>query len=412
MGAESNRPNSRESSLSKALVISRPLYSYALAAFAIAGLVAVLWGLFGSIPQKIAGIGEITTKGGLHKVNSLYSGEIKKVHINLNDTIKQGDVLFEIKQPEMESSLLELKANINLLKSKDSLIKFGNSQSISIKSQVDHLQVEAVKAKILETEKTILNLQEKVSQQKKLYEDGLITYSQYFNTQNALALARTEKIELNENLFVIMLNSNEWSLGKNISETDIHNQLAILNKRLENLEREYDLHTKVKSKAGGVIVQVAAKVGDIVSPEIDLAIVENPQNYEHYVLNLYVPFSSNEPIKTGMPVDIEPFTVDYNLYGWLKGSVLEVNRYVSSSYSILNDLENEDLVKLVESQGPVYKVTVKLETNPKTVSGFAWTNKTGPPYKISPGQLSKGYVHVKDKAPIDYIIPIFKEYFE
>lgn len=412
MGKSSKTPNNTDASLSKALVITRPLYSYALIAFAVAGLVAVLWGVFGSIPQKIEGIGEVTTKDGLHKVNALYGGQVQKVNIQLNDTVKEGDVLFEIRQPEMENDILELKANISLLRSKDSLVKSGNSKSVSIKGQVDRLGVESLRSKKVALEKTITNLEEKVTQQQELYNDGLITYSEYFETQNDLASAKTAKIELDEQLSSLTLNSNEWSLGKNISEADIANQLAILSKKLEDLQKEYDLRSKVLSKSNGVVVQTAADMGDIVSPEVELAVIEDPESYDDYRLNLYIAFSSNEPIKPGMQVDVEPFTVDYNLYGWLKGSVLESSQYVSSSYSILNDVENEDLVKLVESKGPVYKVTVKLETDPKTVSGFAWTNKTGPPYKILPGQLSLGYVHVKEKAPIDYLIPIFKEYFE
>lgn len=412
MGSNSKAPDSADTALSKALVITRPMYSYALMAFAAAGLITILWGVFGSIPQKIEGIGEITTKEGLHQINALYGGMVDKIHVDLNDTVKKGDVLIEIRQPEMEQKIFELEANVNLLVLKDSLLKSGNHRSTLIKSSVDGLGKQALLDKQEELKKTIANLQILVNQRMKLYQDGLITYTELFETKNELASAQTENIELEEQIFGLELNSNEWNLGKEISETDINNELKVLSNELTDLKKEYDLRSKIRASTDGVIVQLSTDVGDVVSPDIDLVIIMNPQNYEDYIVNLYVPFSYNEPIKEGMVVDLEPFSVDHNLYGWLKGKVIEADQYISSSYSILNDVEDPELVSLIEANGPVYKVVVSLTVDTETESGFQWSNKSGPPYKILPGQMSLGYVHVKNKAPIDYLIPIFKAYFE
>jgi len=41
-----------------------------------------------------------------------------------------------------------------------------------------------------------------------------------------------------------------------------------------------------------------------------------------------------------------------------------------------------------------------------------WSNKKGPPYTINTGTLCHASVLVRQKPPIDYIIPVLKSYFE
>ncbi len=172
------------------------------------------------------------------------------------------------------------------------------------------------------------------------------------------------------------------------------------------------MRTEVSSSVVGVVVQMNVDIGNEVAPGMHLATIELPDNLDNYLLDLYVPFSANAEIGEGMGVEVEPFTVDRNLYGWLKGTVLSVNRYVSSGAGLANELANNNLADLIDEKGPVYKIIVKLETDPSTKSGFAWSNKKGPPFQVSLGTLCKAYVKVKEKAPIDYLIPIFKAYFE
>lgn len=404
--------NSGDNLLLKALVITRPMYSYVLIAFIVAAVITIAWGIFGSIPQKIEGIGEISTKGGLHRVNALYGGQLTHVRANINDVVNKGDVIFIVRQPEMESKINELEASVKQLKAKRALILSGNNKNTSLKKKVDNLGEKRLQDKLSENQKTIDFLEKKVSQEKELYDKGLITYSQYFSTQSSLTEVKTERIGLNEQLSLITLNSEEWNLGKNITEKDIVDQVAILEKELEDLNKEYKLRTEVKAKTNGIVRQINAKAGDIVSSELILAVInEDEKTSKSYLLNLYVPFSSNELITGGMEVDIQPFNVDYNRYGWLKGTVIEASPFVSSSKSLVNDLQNGDLVSLIESKGAVYKVVVQLNTDPNTFSGFDWSNKKGPPFKIYPGQMTRAFVNVKEKAPIDYLLPIFKDYF-
>jgi HlyD family secretion protein len=402
----------KEDFLSGSLVITRPFYKYALLAYVVAAIIVIAWAIFGSIPHRIEGIGEINSSEGLFKVTTIYKGQVQKVNVNIHDIVNEGDNLFLLSQPELEVSIRELETSIRLLESKDSLIDYQNNVSLKLHSGLNSIELKKLKVQIAEVEKNISFLNEKIDNNRKLYNDGLITYSQFFSILNSLEEAIATKLSLEGQISSLSLNAQEWVFGKTLNGTETKNEIRKLKEELANLENEYQLNTEVRALKSGYVVQLNVGFGDVVSPGMDLATIEKFDNNENYIVDLYVPFNANAKIANGMEVDIEPFTVDRNLYGWLKGKVVYVNDYVSSGLSLVNDLENEDLARSIEEKGPVYKIVVELQTDSTTASGFAWSNKKGPPYKITVGSLAQAYIKVKDKSPIDYLVPIFKEYFE
>lgn len=413
MDGKQNEGNSGDNNvLTDSLIITHPFYKYALITFIIGSLVAVLWALFGSIPVRIEGLGEINSSSGLFKVSTMYSGQIKKVNVELNDNVKKNEVLFVLKQPQLENNIKYMKDDIRLLKTKDSLLKAGNITSFSLKAGLNRIDKKKIKSQIQSTQNDIKFLKKKVGEQQALYNRGLITYSQLFSAKNNLEDARANLISLNEELSSVSLNTQQWVFGKRLNENEIKSEIAKMNKKLQDMISDYQQNTYVKSMTDGHVVSLNVQYGDMIDPGMNLATLEKANNHKNYICDLYVPFNTNEKITRGMNVEVEPFDVDHNLYGWLEGKVIRVNEYVSSSTSLANSLDNTELVKLLESKGPVYKLKIKLLTDSTTVSGFKWSNKVGPPYGITVGTLCNAFVDVKNKAPIDFVIPIFKEYFD
>ena len=304
-----------------------------------------------------------------------------------------------------------MELSIGQLKQKKYITFSGNTKSTLIKKKSDELSELSLKKNIEEINKSIIFYTKRVVEEKKLLDEGLITYAQYFSVQQDLASMKMNKINTEEQLNLISLNRNEWNLNNNINEIDLSSQLTALEVELADLIEEYKFETEVTAKTSGFVRQINIKKGDIVSPEYILAIINANEDKKSYILNLYVPFTTNAFISKGMDVDVELFSADPNLYGYLKGSVKYVAPYISETEGLQNVLENNSLIKYLDAKGGVYKIIVDLETDPNTFSGFKWSNKKGPPMKIHPGQLSAAYVNVKVKAPIDYVLPIFNAYF-
>lgn len=406
-----DNPSNVDETLMKSIDITRPIYSYVLIGIIITCLIAVIWSIFGSIPQRVEGVGMIDTVEGLERVTSISNGRISEVKVKLNDQVKAGDVLFIIAMPERKYSIDQMELSIGQLKQKKYITFSGNTKSTLIKKKSDELSELSLKKNIEEINKSIIFYTKRVVEEKKLLDEGLITYAQYFSVQQDLASMKMNKINTEEQLNLISLNRNEWNLNNNINEIDLSSQLTALEVELADLIEEYKFETEVTAKTSGFVRQINIKKGDIVSPEYILAIINANEDKKSYILNLYVPFTTNAFISKGMDVDVELFSADPNLYGYLKGSVKYVAPYISETEGLQNVLENNSLIKYLDAKGGVYKIIVDLETDPNTFSGFKWSNKKGPPMKIHPGQLSAAYVNVKVKAPIDYVLPIFNAYF-
>ena len=406
-----NHDNLGESSM-ESINITRPIYNYVLITFLIASLIAIFWSIFGSIPQTVEGIGEINTDSGLQRITPLYGGEIKKINVKRNDTVNSGDVLFTIDRSQISGDIEQLKVSIKQLEERKILISSGNNNSTSIKKQADKYGISRLKENIEEINKNLLFYETRLAQEKKLYEKGLITYSQYVISETNYSSLKMDKISTEEQLKLISLNKEETDFGNNLTVKEISNQISILEVQLKNLIKQYKLESEVTAKASGIVRQVNVKIGTSVSTDYVLTLLDSDSgNLSNYIVNVYIPSSSNQVVKKGMVVDVEPVNIDKNLYGWLEGKITEVSQFPESNSGFLITLSNENLIDELDNRGTYYKLEVKLDLDPKTFSGFKWTNKKGPRVKIYPGQLAKAFVHVKNKAPIDYVLPIFNKYF-
>ena len=398
--------------MSRMLKITRPRYWISLSALGLLTLVAIIWGIFGSIPQKIDGLGEIVSGKGLHGIISLYSGGVEEVRFDLGEKVSEGDILLHLLQPELRHQLVELNAELDVLKLQDSLLLTRDTRDYPNKMRFYNLEEERLKAELKHIQDQISFFELKMQQQQDLWDKGLATRENYVEAKNQLSDAHNKHTQTEQAVKTNELDQQSWDYDRQYKQEDYQGQIQILKKKITDLQDDYDRQTIMRSPVDGMIVDKSVTNGDFVNAGTRMMVVEDVGNEKNHLLDLFIPFNSNAVVEPGMKVMIEPFTVNHNLYGWLMGKVVGVNHFVSNTNSIIDELNNPDLVALIEQQGPTYRVKIALIPDPSTVSGFQWSNKKGPPYNINTGTLCRASVVVKQKPPIDYIIPILKSYFE
>ncbi len=398
--------------MNRMLKITRPRYWISLSALGLLTLVAIIWGIFGSIPQKIDGLGEIVSGKGLHGIISLYSGGVEEVGFDLGEKVKEGDILLHLLQPELRHQLIELNAELDVLRLQDSLLLTRDSKDYPNKMRFYNLEEERLKAELKHLQDQISFFELKMQQQQDLWDKGLATRENYVEAKNQLSEAHNKHTQTEQAVKTNELDQQSWDYDRQYKQEDYQGQIQILKKKITDLQDDYDRQTIMRSPVNGMIVDKSVSNGDFVNAGTRMMVVEDIGNEKNHLLDLFIPFNSNAVVEPGMKVMIEPFTVNHNLYGWLMGKVVEVNHFVSNTNSIIDELNNPDLVALIEQQGPTYRVKIALITDSSTLSGFQWSNKKGPPYNINTGTLCRASVVVKQKPPIDYIIPILKSYFE
>ena len=398
--------------LNRMLKITRPRYWISLSALGLLTLITIIWGFFGTIPQRIDGLGEIISGKGLHGIIALYPGGIEEVNVELGSKVQQDDILLHLLQPQLRHQLVELKAQMDVLILQDSLLKVRDVSDFPNKIRFYNLEEVRLKKELSQLEDQISFLQLKMNQQQDLWDKGLATRENYMDAKNQLADARNKRTQTEQAVKTNSLDQQSWEYDRQYKQEDYKGQIQILKKKISDLQDDYDRQTIIRSPVNGIIVDKSVSSGDFVNAGTRMLVVEDMGNEKNHLLDLFIPFNSNAVVEPGMEVMIEPFTVNHNLYGWLMGEVVEVNHFVSNTVSIIDELNNPDLVALIQQQGPTYRVKVYLLPDPSTKSGFMWSNKKGPPYTINTGTLCRASVLVKQKPPIDYIIPILKSYFE
>lgn len=394
------------------LKITLPRYWISLSALLFLTLLTLIWGLFGSIPQRIDGLGEIVSGKGLHGIIALYPGGVEKVNFELGEKTEEGDILLQLVQPQLRHQLVELYAQLDVLNSQDTMLRRKDTKEYPNKMNYFSLEEERLNKELIQIQEQIAFFELKMQQQKELWDKGLSTRENYINAKNQLSEAQNQNILTRQKVKTNLIDKESWSYEYSYKQEDFHGQIQILQNKIKNLNDEYDLQTIIRSPVKGIVVDKSVSSGDFVNAGNRMMVIEDWDNQKNHKLDLFIPFNSNAVVEKGMKVMIEPFTVNHDLYGWLLGEVAEVNHFVSNTNSILDELNNPDLVSLIEKQGPTYRVKIKLLPDPNTKSGFQWSNKKGPPYTINTGTLCRASILVKERPPIDYIIPIFKSFFE
>jgi HlyD family secretion protein len=398
--------------VAEALMVTNPLYRAALAAFALLALVVVAWGLFGSIPNRIEGFGEIVTQEGLYSLSAPATGQVARMHAHYGEHVAKGKLLMELQQPDLSDQIAATAIQVETVKSELDILRSGDSHSAALRKQLQGLEQKRLQAQVDEAESQITFLEDQLVKQRKLFAEGVIIRATLVDTQDSLARQRVTRDQTLESIKSLNLDDQQWQIDKDMNEQVKANQLVNLQKQLDNLHEQFTRSTEVRADRVGRIVEVNAARGALVQRGDALLVLEEERAVDSYQFDLYVPYSANNRITLGMRVDVELLTVDNDLYGWLIGEVKEINDYVATQAELHDNLQNDALVSKISANGPVFRVVVGLHKDAGTKSGFAWTDGKGPPFTIHVGGLGNAYVHVEDKAPIDYLIPIFKKYFE
>jgi HlyD family secretion protein len=221
--------------------------------FIIATLIALVWGIFGSIPQRIEGMGEIGTLSGLERVLPSFGGQIKSVNFKNGDTVQTGDVLFVLEKTEIDQGIENLKLSIKQLEQQKALISSRIYKSAALKKEANTLAKSRLNKSIEQLDKDIAFYEKKEADDKQLYQKGLITREQYFSSKTDLVALKNKKISAKEQLSLISLNKEEVEFNNIFDENDISNQIEVLKSSLVELEKNYKLQTEIIANSNGII---------------------------------------------------------------------------------------------------------------------------------------------------------------
>lgn len=186
--------------------------------------------------------------------------------------------------------------------------------------------------------------------------------------------------------------------------------IGSLEQELEQSEQALS-KTQITAKQDGIVTEISVSVGSVVGQGGELARMASNSGEQDNVIICYIPLADGKKVAPGMQVMVYPSTINKQEYGHMEATVLAVDDYVTSTVQMKAMLGDDLLVNSFTQDGPVIAVTCELRTDETTASGYFWSSKKGADISIAEGTLVTADIVTEEKAPIQMVIPLLKEFF-
>lgn len=371
---------------------------------------AVTWSAVAVVPQKVMGSGILLKSGGIFSVVAPVGGRIADVSVSAGDTVKEGQVVARIAQPELVERLQDAKMRLaNLQQSHSLLVSTGDRQ---LKVQIQTLEQQAANFKeaIAADEVRAKYFGEKVLSQQQLVNEGRLVRQTLINSINdrdsAYEQIRTRRTQLTELELRTLQAKSELELNVQKSAFAVREA----ENEVSQLERALTSGAEVRSPYTGRIVEAGADQGAIVNRGEALFTLDlTGRTVAALEALIYVPATDGKRVTPGMVVQIAPATVRPEEFGFLLGKVTYVSDLPASAHGMQRVLKNETLVNTLAHGTPPHEVHVDLLPDMAAGSGYQWTTAKGPPMKIQSGTLASAAIIVESRRPIEMVVPFFRK---
>ncbi|MFZ7101735.1 MAG: NHLP bacteriocin system secretion protein [Peptococcaceae bacterium] len=422
--------------LDQRLIVTSPIGWLALTAVGILILATLIWGIFGSIPDKAVGSGIIISSGGITGVTHHANGQITDVSITDGDYVEKGQVIARIEQPDLIDEINKLKEDLAAARGIDlDNLQLNNSKlNFNIYGKIGELYKDyEVAQATLETQRTYYNTQrsqaeyeleqakiqyedhlENYQNCQVLYENGAISRTEFNNAESQLTISELNYTNKMQNLSEVPLSQlieaeTSFNAQKQWLKDTITVSIIDLENTIQKMQRDLLNNSEIVASAAGRVLEMRVKKGDIVQiGEVVCTIAEEREQTDALEAIVYVPVDQGKKIMPGMEANISPTTVKKEEHGFMLGNVVAVSEYPSSSQGMLLSLGNSELVRQLSGEGAPIEVRVKLVRDSGTSSGYRWSTSGGPALVIDGGTFCLGEVKVSAKRPISMVIPFIK----
>lgn len=393
--------------LDQLMQVTSPKGWIALVALALLLFLAVLWGIFGSVPTTADGSGILLRRGGVSEVVANGSGRVEEMRVAVGDVVEKGQVVARVAQEGTLRQIADAEARRAALQEEYEDLQDYVREQLRLSAANQAQKRANLERQVATLERQLEIRRENLEAQQSLRDDGLVT-------QQTILQAEQEVNDTRDQLAARRLEIVGLDLEQLETEQALEQQLEERRTRLRDLDLErrelaasVEESGRVLATEAGRVLELVAAVGDVVSPGTPILSMEVVS--EELMAVLFVPAELGKQVQPGMEARITPSTVRREEHGFILGEVTWVSEFPSTSRGMQRLLANEELVARLMEQGPPIQVDVRLEKDPSTATGFRWSSSGGPDLEISSGTLAAGDVIVRRDRPIALVIPTVRE---
>jgi HlyD family secretion protein len=427
---------------------------------------ALVWSTVGRIPITVTGQGVLIYPHKVVSVQSESSGQVVTMNLEAGDTVKEGDVIATLQpDPELEKQLQEEQNKLAELQAQSQeasslqgqrttqeasstaqqrqtlLERLRNAQDLTPVLRDSSLEALRENRRNLEQRLQALQtllpiLQDRLEKRQEILAEGAISgdlvlqaQQEYLSTLATYADAQSQLKQLDvqeadaerqylANLTTISelqaqlreLETQATSFAQqNLESTNSRaNQIQAVKQNIAILEAKLQNSSEIQSEFDGVVVEVAAVPGQLVSAGSNVATINVETDSNQLSSVAYFTIQDGKQIEPGMEIQVTPSTVKRERFGGILGSVTTVSSFPVTPQGATVLIGNEDTAQSLIANGHTIEVFAQLEADPETYSGYAWSSSKGPEQKFSAATTTIVRVKVGERSPISYVIPLLK----
>jgi len=384
-----------------------------LALLTLAGLiiVALIWGLFGSVPTKVSGMGIFISGEGIKDISTPTAGKVTMVYVTPGDKVSRGQLVARIAQPQLITDISQSRDKLAELKNEKKQIRTFLQTEMNLQIQDNTRKRARLSKEIDNLREQIENLEKRRANQKQLLDKGLITRHTFLKTQEEIQSLHQKILQLKNEKKHIPLSVLQLKEEQKQKIRNKENQIAEAQRKLESLKERLEESSKVYSSHSGRVLEVPVTEGNLVSSGTRIASLELADTASKSLKAVvYVPAAQGAQVEPGMTAHLSPTTVRAEKDGSMLGLVTSAREFPATSDGMMRILRNKQLVQQLSRNGPPIEIFISPIPSAETFSGYKWTSGSGPSQTIHSGTMSTASIIVDEQPPIALVIPWLKKH--
>lgn len=395
--------------LDELLQVTAPRTWIALATVVALLVAGVVWGVVGSIPERVSGRGILLRGGGVLEVATQQGGRLKDLAVEVGDDVEAGQVIARVYLPEQEDRLRRARADHETQRQEFERVARYNGENQRLQEASLEQQVGNLRQSIATSEQDLRTMEEKVAAQEQLVAKGLVTRQTLITTRQTYDGVKQKIREAQQQITRNQADLIRTRTDAGKSLDGARAKLAEATRALTTVEREVKEATEVVSPYTGRILEVLATQGSFVQSGAAVATLDmHGSTTQGLEAVIYVKSSDGKKIRPGMQVLIAPSTVRQEEYGFLVGTITYVSDLPATPRGMSSTLKNDKLVASLAGNDAPYQVHADLAPDPSTPSRYRWTSAKGPPLRIGSGTLCGGDILIRSRRPLEMVVPLLR----
>jgi len=396
------------------LTVASPKGALGIMVLATTLVLALGWSAYSSAPIKVSGQGILLTSGEVFSVTADANGRVSHPNVYVGSKVSKGDVLIELGLTALEdrieaaqTKLASLERNVDQI-TRQNVIAARAAELLFQQEQRHSEQL------INRAETALGRIKSELEDRRKLFAEGLVTTAsleaaeaRYEEAAERLAVAKVDSVSINPERIRA---SHERDLALEVAKDELTAQSLLL----EQLIEERSQKKFVRASHDGEVVATMVSFNDVVvvgQPLFEIVAREGEGRLENTIQAIiYTKSADAAQLEEGDVAQVVPASARLERDGYVVGVVRHVARVPATQASIINRLRNPEFANAMLQNGPVNEVTVDLQKDEQTVSGFRWSSPRGDTLHVNPGTTAVSHMVVGRKRILSFVIPGIDRY--